>query len=349
VSSAQPASDATVEASPYPLLLEPILKQKVWGGRRLAEFGKQLPPNTQIGESWEVADLPTTAPGGGGGDPARSVIATGPLAGQTLHDALDRWGSHLLGDSSPTPEGDFPLLVKWLDAAEHLSVQVHPTAEYVEAHPEANLKTESWVVLGADADSHVYLGLRDDVTPADVARGARDGTLPGMLRRVAAVPGECHHLPSGTIHALGAGVLVAEVQTPSDTTFRLYDWASEYGREGRELHLQQALECLDFGDPPAPTTAPDDAAMAPLVSTEHYWIWQLRPGDRTYQPRRDRSWRVVMVTAGQVRMRASDESFPLLELVKGDTVVVPAANVGALLVEGDMGSEALLVGTGEEP
>lgn len=349
MSSAQTAPDAAIEASPYPLLLEPILKQKVWGGRRLAEFGKQLPPNTQIGESWEVADLPTTAPGGGGGGPARSVIATGPLAGRTLHDAMRRWGSNLLGASSPTSEGDFPLLVKWLDAAEHLSVQVHPTAEYVAVHPEANLKTESWVVLDADADSHLYLGLHDGVAPADVARGARDGALPGMLRRVAAVPGECHHLPSGTIHALGAGVLVAEVQTPSDTTFRLYDWASEYGREGRELHLEQALEVLDFGDPPAPTTAPDDAAIAPLVSTEHYWIWQLRPGDRTYQESGGDSWRVVMVTAGSVQIHASDGTFPSLELVKGDTVVVPAACVGALLVQGNAGSETLLVGTGEEP
>jgi mannose-6-phosphate isomerase len=336
-------------SAPYPLLLEPILKEKVWGGRRLTEFGKKLPPEARIGESWEVADLPSTAPGGGGGDPARSVVAAGPLAEHTLHDAMDRWGRRLLGTSSPTAAGDFPLLVKWLDAAEHLSVQVHPTAEYVAAHPSANLKTESWVVLDADTDSHLYLGLHDGVTGADVARGARDGTLPGMLRRVPAVPGDCHHLPSGTIHALGAGVLVAEVQTPSDTTFRLYDWAAEYGREGRELHLEQALECLDFGDPPAPTAAPTGAGAARLVTTPHYWIWQLRPGDRTFQEGGGGSWRVMMVTSGEVRMRASDESFAPLELAKGDTVVVPAANVEALLVEGDPSSAALLVGVGDEP
>jgi len=332
------------ESTPYPLLLEPILKEKVWGGRRLTEFGKDLPAELLIGESWEVADLASTAPGGGGGDPARSRIAAGELAGRTLHDAMDAWGGHIMGASRPTPEGDFPLLVKWLDAAQHLSVQVHPTAEYVVAHPEANLKTESWVVLDADPGAHLYLGLEPGVTADDVARGARDATLPEMLRTFPAIPGEVHHLPSGTIHALGAGVLVAEVQTPSDTTFRLYDWAVEYGREGRELHLEPALECLDFGEPPAPVKAPADAADFPLVSTEHYWIRQLRPGVAVFHGLGSGTWQVVMVTSGPVRLSASDGSFSPVELAKGDTVVVPADCAAVLVIDGAEGSEALLVG-----
>jgi mannose-6-phosphate isomerase len=332
------------EITPYPLLLEPILKEKVWGGRRLTGFGKALPADVLIGESWEVADLASTAPGGGGGDPARSRIVAGELAGQTLHDAMDAWGSRMMGVSMPTPAGDFPLVVKWLDAAQHLSVQVHPTAEYVVTHPEANLKTESWVVLDADPGAYLYLGLEPDVTAEDVARGARDATLPEMLRTFPAVPGEVHHLPSGTIHALGAGVLVAEVQTPSDTTFRLYDWAVEYGREGRELHLEPALECLDFGDPPAPVKAPPAAADYPLVSTEHYSISQLRPGLATFEGSSAGTWQVVMVTSGPIRLRASDGSFASIELAKGDTVVVPAYCVRVLTIDGAEDSEALLVG-----
>jgi mannose-6-phosphate isomerase len=205
------------------------------------------------------------------------------------------------------------------------------------------------VVLDADPGAHLYLGLRHGVTRTDVARGARDGTLAGMLREVPAVPGECHHLPSGTIHALGAHVLVAEVQTPSDTTFRLYDWTEEYGREGRELSIDAALECLDLGDPPAPVAAPPDAPATLLVSTEHYRIWQLRPGSEAYRTSGPRSWRVVMVTAGDVRLRASDHSFAPVDLVKGDSVVVPAACLPVLLVDGSSESEALLVGTGGEP
>jgi mannose-6-phosphate isomerase len=234
--------------------------------------------------------------------------------------------------------------VKWLDAAQHLSVQVHPTAEYVVAHPEANLKTESWVVLDADPGAHLYLGLQPGVTKADVARGARDATLPETLRTFPAIPGEVHHLPSGTIHALGAGVLVAEVQTPSDTTFRLYDWAVEYGRAGRELHLEPALECLDFGDPPAPVMAPSDAAVFPLVATDHYWIRQLRPGIATFRGDRATTWQVVMVTAGPIRLSASDGSFAGVDLAKGDTVVIPAVCAEALTINGNQGSEALLVG-----
>ena len=332
------------ESTTYPLLLEPILKDKVWGGRRLTEFGKALPAGALIGESWEVADLASTAPGGGGGEPARSEIVAGELVGRTLHDAMDAWDGHMMGTSMPTPNGGFPLLVKWLDAAQHLSVQVHPTAAYVLAHPEANLKTESWVVLDADPGAHLYLGLRPGVTGADVARGARDATLPEMLRTFPAIPGEVHHLPSGTIHALGAGVLVAEVQTPSDTTFRLYDWAVEYGREGRELHLEPAFECLDFGNPPAPVMAPADAADYPLVSTEHYWIRQLRPGVAGFRGRGAATWQVVMVTAGPVRLSSSDGSFAGVDLAKGDTVVVPAACAAVLEIDGPAGSEALLVG-----
>ncbi len=332
------------ELTPYPLLLEPILKEKVWGGRRLTDFGKALPADVLIGESWEVADLASTAPGGGGGEPARSRIATGELTGRTLHDAMDVWGGHMMGTVMPTAAGDFPLLVKWLDAAQHLSVQVHPTAEYVVAHPEANLKTESWVVLDADPGAHLYLGLEPGVTADDVARGARDATLPDMLRTFPAIPGEVHHLPSGTIHALGAGVLVAEVQTPSDTTFRLYDWAVEYGRDGRELHLEPALECLDFGEPPAPVKAPADAADFPLVSTEHYWIRQLRPGLAAFRGSGPGTWQVVMVTTGPVRLSASDGSFATVELTKGDTVVVPADCAAVLVIDGAERSEALLVG-----
>ena len=212
------------------------------------------------------------------------------------------------------------------------------------AHPEANLKTESWVVLDADPGAHLYLGLEPGVTAADVARGARDATLAEMLRTFPAIPGEVHHLPSGTIHALGAGVLVAEVQTPSDTTFRLYDWAVEYGREGRELHLEPALECLDFGDPPPPVKAPPAAADYLLVSTEHYWIRQLRPGLATFEGSRAGTWLVAMVTAGPIRLSASDGSFPGIELAKGDTVVVPADCVRVLTIDGAEDSEALLVG-----
>ncbi|MGJ8637332.1 MAG: type I phosphomannose isomerase catalytic subunit [Phycisphaerales bacterium] len=237
------------EMNLYPLVLEPILKEKVWGGRRLASFGKSLPEGVNVGESWELADLSSTSASGGGGDAAISVISNGAMKGKTIRDAIGAWGAGMMGDVELSNEGGFPLLVKYLDAREHLSVQVHPSAAYAAAHEDAHLKTESWFVLDADEGAVIYKGLRDGVTRGDLQNAIESGTVPEVMRSEPAVVGACHTLESGTVHALGAGVLVSEVQTPSDTTYRVYDWASEYGREGRELHVEQAVECASFDAP----------------------------------------------------------------------------------------------------
>jgi mannose-6-phosphate isomerase len=270
-------------SNPYPLILDPILKPKVWGGRRLAEYGKHLPADEPTGESWELADLASTSTSGGGGDSAHSTISNGELAGKTIRHAIEQWGTDMLGDATLSAEGGFPLLVKYLDAREHLSIQVHPSPAFADAHPEAHLKTESWFILDAqpDADGNppvIYKGFQEGVTADDLRTAIESGTVPDIMRAELAVPGCCHTLPSGTVHALGAGVLVAEIQTPSDTTFRVYDWAREYGRQGRELHIDQAVECASFEHPPVAEHAEaylaDDMAnlstMPPRIgSTRH--------------------------------------------------------------------------------
>ena len=265
---------ASPMTDPYVLTFAPILKAKVWGGRRLAQLGKALPPGVDVGESWEIADLASTSAGGGGGDAARSVISNGPLAGKTLCEAMTLWGGALLGDASPSEAGGFPLLVKFLDAREHLSVQVHPSPEYARAHPDAHLKTECWYVVDAEPGSVIYKGVKPGVTRADFERALRTGQGEGVVELLDAVPavvGACHNLPSGTVHALGAGVLVAEVQTPSDTTFRVYDWAAEYGRAGRELHVEQALACIDFS-PASAGVRGSAAGSETLVTTPFYTV-----------------------------------------------------------------------------
>ena len=256
-------------SKPYPIVFEPILKPKVWGGHRLAGYGKLLPTDQPFGESWELADLASTSSSGGGGEAEHSVIVNGELEGKTIQDAISLWADDLLGDAKLTTEGGFPLLVKYLDAREHLSVQVHPSPAYAKAHPQAHLKTESWFVLEAEPDAEgnppmIYKGFQEGVTKDDLAKAIADGTVPSIMRKELAVAGQCHTLPSGTVHALGAGVLVAEIQTPSDTTFRVYDWAKEYGREGRELHIEQAVECASFEHPPIATHA--EAFMADDMS-----------------------------------------------------------------------------------
>lgn len=252
--------------APYPLNFEPVLLEKVWGGRRLEGLGKALPPAAAIGESWELADLASTAASGAGGGAVQSIIANGPLRGRRLRDAIAEWGPLLMGDLRPTPGGGFPLLVKFLDARENLSVQVHPSPAYAAGHPECHLKTECWYIVEARPGSLIYKGVRPGVTAEEFRRHIAEGTVVADLIAVPAVAGECHNLPSGTCHALGAGVLVAEVQTPSDTTFRVFDW----GRAGRELHIGPALACIELGPaPPATSLAPGQRA-ARLVKTEFF-------------------------------------------------------------------------------
>jgi mannose-6-phosphate isomerase len=239
--------------APVPLTFEPLLKYRVWGGRRLASLGKPLGAHDVIGESWELADLPESIEGG------RSVIANGPWRGLTLHEALRLHLKDIMGRRSLTLDGGFPLLLKFLDARENLSVQVHPDDAYVSRHPGSHLKSEAWYIVAAEAGAVIYKGLREGVDRQKFLDHVKSASVPDVLQAVPAIPGECHYLPSGTCHALGAGVLVAEVQTPSDTTFRVYDW----GRVGRELHLQQALECISFDDPPAHRRIP-----APITTAE---------------------------------------------------------------------------------
>jgi len=250
---------------PTPLTFAPILKPKVWGGQRLAGYGKDLGTMDAVGESWELADLPDSIEGG------RSIIDHGPLAGKTLHSLLEEDPAWIMGRVPLSPEGGFPLLIKYLDARENLSMQVHPDADWVRDHPGDHLKTESWLVLEADAGALLYKGIREGVEPDQFARAIEDGSIVDLVETVPARVGECHDLPSGTCHALGAGILVAEIQTPSDTTFRVFDW----GRTDRTLHVEQAMHCIAF-EPVAPMTAPhqlqDDSMRTTLLSNTSQYV-----------------------------------------------------------------------------
>jgi mannose-6-phosphate isomerase len=222
-----------------PLAFHPILKERAWGSARLRTLGKALPPGARIGESWELADLPDSIADG------RSVVAGGRFDGVTLHELISAQRDDVLGVTTPGPDGAFPLLVKYLDAAENLSVQVHPSAAYARARPDARVKTEAWVVVHAEKGAKLYRGFRPSVTPADFERALADGTVVELLEAIDVARGDCIHLPSGICHALGAGLLVAEIQTPSDTTFRVWDW--NRNDPARRLHLEEARASLQFG------------------------------------------------------------------------------------------------------
>jgi len=320
----------------YPFLLEPIYKEKVWGGRSLERFGRSLPggPETRIGESWELADLDATSPSGGGGEPAHSQICNGPLAKRALGEVVRDFGSLVTGRLDHGPQGGFPLLLKYLDARENLSIQVHPSPEYAAAHPEVHLKSEAWYVVAAETDAVIYKGVVPGTTAQQFEAAIRDDTVVDLMIQVPARVGECHYLPSGTCHALGGGVLVAEVQTPSDTTFRVYDW----GRTDRELHVGPALECIDFDAlpsgtiEPVPTTREEGRTCRRLVRCEHFTMdeWTLDPGARCTLASDDPA--VLMVIQGKGTLAWGSEERHELGVAGGHTVLLPAAGTPTDLV-----------------
>lgn len=305
------------------MFLRPVLVPKPWGGSALADLGRDLPAGVAVGESWDVADLdPATT---SVEDPA-SRVADGPHAGKRLADLVAQDRHALLGLARPAPGGRFPLLVKHLDAREHLSVQVHPPTEVLARHPGAVHKTESWVVVAAGPGAELFLGLREGTRLGDVEAACGTHDLVPLLRRVPARVGDVHHVPAGLVHALGAGVVVAEVQSPSDTTYRMYDWARESGRPPRQLHCEAAMDCVraswDVNIGPVPALG----GTGPLVADDQYEMSRAsRPrGGPVTVPARATA-RVVVVVTG----RLTGEALPR-DLPAGGVVVLPAAWEGEL-------------------
>jgi mannose-6-phosphate isomerase len=241
----------------HPLIFQPRFKERVWGGRKLESlYGKPLPASARIGESWEITDRP--------GD--ESIIANGPHAGRSLRWLMEQHGRELLGSARPAAAGRFPLLVKILDAQDVLSLQVHPP-EAKAAALGGEPKSEMWFFTDTTPDAVIYAGMRRGVDRAEFERRTAEGSVAGCIHRIRVRAGDVMFLPSGRVHALGAGCVLFEIQQNSDTTYRVFDW-NRTGLDGkpRELHVAQALESVDFGDvEPALAAGADGATGGPVV------------------------------------------------------------------------------------
>jgi mannose-6-phosphate isomerase len=223
------------------LRFQPLFRRYLWGGRRLGTMlGKPIGEGDDYAESWEVVDH----------DADQSVVAAGPLAGRTLAELMRHHREELLGRHAAHEH--FPLLLKFLDCNRTLSVQVHPNDEQASRLDPPDLgKTEAWVVLHADPGSKIYAGLRPNATPALIASAINENRIEDHLHAFEAKPGDCVFIPAGTVHALGAGLVIAEIQQASDTTFRLFDWNRvDAAGNPRPLHIKQSLAVIDYATGP---------------------------------------------------------------------------------------------------
>jgi len=247
---------ALTETVLYPLRFEPIFQYRPWGGRRLADLLTEPMPSGPVGEAWLLSDR----------DDHASPVAEGPLKGRTIGQLLKQFPEQMLGKLAHRFQR-FPLLLKFLDAHEMLSVQVHPTKANTNLLPAGETaKSEAWVVLEAGAQSHVYAGLKAGTTAADLRRALAKGTVAEQLAGFTPKPGDSVFIKAGTVHSLGGDVVVFEIQQNSDVTFRLYDWGHVDAKTGklRELQVDQAMDCIDFAEGPVDRVTPVLESATPV-------------------------------------------------------------------------------------
>ncbi|MEP0846702.1 MAG: class I mannose-6-phosphate isomerase [Phycisphaerae bacterium] len=314
-----------------PVVFRPILKPKPWGGQKLAQlFGKALPPGGRLGESWELSDLPEN----------ESVVRDGPQQGRTIRELVSEWGADLLGRAALV-DGRFPLLIKFLDARENLSIQVHPKpAPESSPTPVAGVKHEAWYVVQADEEAGILLGVKPEVDIHDVRRSLGTAELVPLLRRWRVRTGDSFYLPSGVPHALCAGVVAAEVQTPSDVTYRMYDWdrVDESGQP-RPLHLSEAMTNLRLDVTPAELKPPRSHSAGPhalvtrVAACPSFLVSRVRLAAGLQQALPDTEMLIwILLNGSGALLRAGEFRVPF---TAGDTVLIPAANDGIRIETAD--------------
>ncbi|MCZ6597752.1 MAG: class I mannose-6-phosphate isomerase [Planctomycetota bacterium] len=312
-----------------PLRFERRFVEKIWGGRALERRpGIELPAGMRVGETWEIVDRADGS----------SVVAVGAHRGRTLRELMEEHGRAILGSAPPTSDGRFPLLVKYLDASKNLSVQTHPddeTAARIGGGAEG--KTEAWYFLDVARGGAIYTGPRPEVSPEDFAAVADGPAVVETMFRWDVAAGECMVVPGGTVHAIGAGVTLLEVQQNSDTTYRLWDWG-RVGDDGRPraTHVAEALRSVRFGRPERPPVQPiwehpaEGLERAPFARTTHFGMNALRVSARVRLSTGGQFQIYAVVGgSGMLKTRATGEEHPLRP---GDTWLVPAA-VGFHYVE----------------
>ncbi len=298
----------------YPLRFHPVYKHYLWGGRRFeTALDRELASDENYAESWEIADHLE----------GESIVAAGPLAGKSLRELRKSHGESLLGRHHP--QDVFPLLLKYLDANQHLSLQVHPddrcAAQMGLTDPG---KTEAWYVIEAEPGGCLWAGFGSPVDRDVVEQALRSGKIEGLLHRVEPQPGDCIFVPAGTVHAIGTGLLVAEIQQMSNNTFRLSDWGRlDADGDPRPLHIEQGVQAIDYSSGPVEPTRgqpTEKSAVTRLVACDQFVLdhWRVQRGERLEGENR---FQILTVVAGELTV----EGDLMPPLRRGQTLLIPAS------------------------
>lgn len=298
-----------------PIIFRPYLKQVIWGGNKICKYKGISQPEPNIGESWEISEVPGH----------ESIVAEGEYSGMNLTQLIDKFGEELLGrEVFKKYHGKFPLLVKFIDANENLSVQVHPDDNLARKRHNSLGKTEMWYIIGSEKNAKIFTGLRQEMTKEDYVKKIADNTFADSLSTYDSNPGDVFFLPAGRVHAIGAGNLLAEIQESSDITYRIYDY-NRRDAEGktRELHTDLAKDAIDFKvyenykNPPISSQNNDNE----IVDCEHFKIRRIKIKGKRQLDFNPDSFTILMCIEGEAILLING-NFTILS--EGKTLLLPA-------------------------
>src|SRR5690606_5860988 len=303
----------TTDFKSYPLHFQPIFKERIWGGNKLQSIGKKLPGNN-IGESWEISMIDTDV----------NIITDGVYQGKSLAELIDLYPNEILGTKVYQKYGkQFPLLFKFLDAKTDLSIQLHPNDELAKKRHNSFGKTEMWYIMQADENARIILGFKNDSSSEEYLEHLENKSLPSVLQEYYVKKGDVFFIETGTILAIGGGVLLAEIQQTSDITYRGYDWdrVDEQGK-ARELHVDLALEAIHYGkrNPKREYVKQEDQSVE-LVDCP-FFTTKIISLTTAYKVQKSTDCFLVYIcTEGSAKLSIDQESF---DIKQGETILVPA-------------------------
>lgn len=318
----------------YPIKFQPILKEKIWGGEKLAKILNKQSENINIGESWEISDVKEDI----------SIVVNGELKGQSLQELIKTYRAGLVGENVYKNFGDnFPLLIKFIDAKEALSIQVHPNDDLAKERHNSFGKTEMWYVMQADEKANLIVGFQKEVTSKEYIKHLENKTLLDILNVDEVENGDVYFIPTGRVHAIGAGVLLAEIQQTSDITYRIYDW-DRPNPDGtfRDLHTEQAIDAIDYSAQNSYKTvySKEQNKASEIVSCPYFTTNVLPINGEVFINHEEKdSFVIYMCVAGNVEFKYQNQ---IEKLQMGETILIPNC-IQNISVSSDEKSELLEV------